>query len=321
MAYLHFYTETLWSTFMKRYGLQINKSTVQTLSMFCSSQHIVVHLNLIKRYKHLLPTQASLVLKIILNWRQFMTVAFYEASRDWWCFNYVSFKCYKIIILEDMCIILSHKICPIMSTLKPHLELSIISWHLSNFITPALLEHSLRQWSPWAKRTHTNKRLSWRFLNERAAFQLESIHNSIDFWFETKAMWEILCWNTQCWFICETRRAQLTIAEIFWPSPSICTHTRTHTPTCASVGNISLHFQTFILPLIVIIQWYFCLLHTEIWSDHHQSVWNDMKKQNKLRPTQSRRTVENNVSKMLQETSLQSSLRNYAQVHRGQKLL
>ncbi len=96
------------------------------------------------------------------------------------------------------------------------------------------------------------------------------------FGLKTKAMWEILCWNTQCWFICETRRAQLTIAEIFWPSPSICTHTRTHTPTCASVGNISLHFQTFILPLIVIIQWYFCLLHTEIWSDH-QSVWNDMK--------------------------------------------
>ncbi len=26
-----------------------------------------------------------------------------------------------------------------------------------------------------------------------------------------------------------------------------------------SVGNISLHFQTLILPLIVIIQWYFCL--------------------------------------------------------------
>ncbi len=67
-----------------------------------------------------------------------------------------------------------------------------------------------------------------------------------------------------------------------------------------SVGNISLHFQTFILPLIVIIQWDFCL-HKE--SDNSQcstqrsdliiiqSVWNDMKKQNKLRQTQSRRTV------------------------------
>ncbi len=69
----------------------------------------------------------------------------------------------------------------------------------------------------------------------------------------------------------------------------------------ASVGNISLHFQTLILPLIVIIQWDFCLhkksvLHTEIWSDHHQSVWNDMKKQNKLRPTQYRRTVSQDAS-------------------------
>ncbi len=61
---------------------------------------------------------------------------------------------------------------------------------------------------------------------------------------------------------------------------------------CVSVGNISLHFQTFILPLIVIIQCEFCL-HKE--SDNNstqrsdltiiQSVWNDMKKQNKLRQT------------------------------------
>ncbi len=35
------------------------------------------------------------------------------------------------------------------------------------------------------------------------------------------------------------------------------------------IGNISLLFQTLILPLIVIIQWDFWLLHTEIWSDHH----------------------------------------------------
>ncbi len=46
------------------------------------------------------------------------------------------------------------------------------------------------------------------------------------------------------------------------------------------------------LPLIVIMQWDFCLTtasapHRDlIWSDH-QSVWNDMKKQNKLRWTQS----------------------------------
>ncbi len=62
----------------------------------------------------------------------------------------------------------------------------------------------------------------------------------------------------------------------------------------ASVANISLHFQTFILPLNVIIQWDFCLHkesdNSQIWS-HHQSVWNDMKKQNKLRQTKSRRTV------------------------------
>uniref|UniRef100_A0A672JYY9 Triokinase/FMN cyclase n=1 Tax=Sinocyclocheilus grahami TaxID=75366 RepID=A0A672JYY9_SINGR len=45
-----------------------------------------------------------------------------------------------------------------------------------------------------------------------------------------------------------------------------------------------------------------------------------MKKQNKLRQTQSRRTC-GNVSKMLQETCLQSSLKNYAQVHLGQNLL
>ncbi len=53
-----------------------------------------------------------------------------------------------------------------------------------------------------------------------------------------------------------------------------------------SVGNISLLFQTFILPLIVMIQWDFCL--TKASAPHRdliiiQSVWNDMKKQNKLR--------------------------------------
>ncbi len=67
-----------------------------------------------------------------------------------------------------------------------------------------------------------------------------------------------------------------------------------------SIGNISLLLQTFILPLIVIIQWDFCL-HKE--SDNSQCstqrsdliiiqfVWNDMKKQNKLRQTKARRTV------------------------------
>ncbi len=41
----------------------------------------------------------------------------------------------------------------------------------------------------------------------------------------------------------------------------------------ASVANISLHFQTFILPLNVIIQWDFCLHkesdNSQIWSHHH----------------------------------------------------
>ncbi len=57
-----------------------------------------------------------------------------------------------------------------------------------------------------------------------------------------------------------------------------------------SVGNISLHFQAFILPLIVIIQWDFCAPHRDlIWSS--SVSLNDMKKQNKLRQTKSRRTV------------------------------
>jgi len=67
-----------------------------------------------------------------------------------------------------------------------------------------------------------------------------------------------------------------------------------------SVGNISSHFQTFILPLILIIQWYFCM-HKEsdnsrcstLRSDLHiiKSVCDYMKKQMKLRHTKSRRTV------------------------------
>ncbi len=51
---------------------------------------------------------------------------------------------------------------------------------------------------------------------------------------------------------------------------------------CCSVsgGNISLHFQTFIWPLIVVNQWYFCASHRDvIWSS---SVCLE-KKHNKLR--------------------------------------
>ncbi len=53
-----------------------------------------------------------------------------------------------------------------------------------------------------------------------------------------------------------------------------------------SVGNISLHFQTFILPLIVIIQWDFCLhkepdnsqCSTEIWGNVSSWTWKTMRK-------------------------------------------
>ncbi len=73
---------------------------------------------------------------------------------------------------------------------------------------------------------------------------------------------------------------------------------------CVSVGNIGLHFQTLILPLIVIIQWDVFAqgvrqqpeLHTEIWSSSSPSgmTWRN----NKLRQIKSRRT--GNVSEMLQ---------------------
>ncbi len=43
-----------------------------------------------------------------------------------------------------------------------------------------------------------------------------------------------------------------------------------------SVGNISLHFQTFILPLIVIIQWDFCAPHRDlIWSSSVCLEWHE----------------------------------------------
>ncbi len=127
-----------------------------------------------------------------------------------------------------------------------------------------------------------------------------------------------------------------------------------------SVGNISSHFQTFILPLIVIIQWDFCFevkcgqvwwpilricalhlthpkcTHTAVNTHTHTQQWTHTRSsgQPMLRPPGSiwgfgallkglRLNPEElrNVSKMLQETFLQSYLRNYVQVHRGQKLL
>lgn len=51
------------------------------------------------------------------------------------------------------------------------------------------------------------------------------------------------------------------------------------------VGNISVHFQTLILPLIVIIQ-------QDNESDNIQSLWNDMNKHNKLRQTKSRQHLQ-----------------------------
>ncbi len=44
-----------------------------------------------------------------------------------------------------------------------------------------------------------------------------------------------------------------------------------------SVGNISLHFQTLFLSLIVTMQWDYCLHKESDNSHHHQSLWNDMK--------------------------------------------
>ncbi len=62
-----------------------------------------------------------------------------------------------------------------------------------------------------------------------------------------------------------------------------------------SVGNTCLQFQTLIYPLTVIIQLYVCLITAS--APHRDVIWSssvchkDMKKQNKLRQTRSRRTV------------------------------
>ncbi len=61
-----------------------------------------------------------------------------------------------------------------------------------------------------------------------------------------------------------------------------------------SVGNISLHSQTLILPLIVIMEWYF-------WAPHRDLIWVCLERHEKTDSIQ-----KNNVSKILQETSLQS---------------
>ncbi len=62
------------------------------------------------------------------------------------------------------------------------------------------------------------------------------------------------------------------------------------------------------------------MLHTEIWSDH-QPVCLEWHEETEETETDSIQKNCGSVSKMRQETYLQSSLKNYAQVHLGQKLL
>ncbi len=84
-----------------------------------------------------------------------------------------------------------------------------------------------------------------------------------------------------------------------------------------SVGNISFHFQTLILSLIVIIQWFLFAPHRdEIWSSSSLSgrTWRN----NKLRQNKSRRTVTMSPRRF-KKPSCTASWK--TQVHRGQKLL
>ncbi len=62
------------------------------------------------------------------------------------------------------------------------------------------------------------------------------------------------------------------------------------------------------------------MLHTEIWSDH-QPVCLEWHEETEETETDYIQKNCGSVSKMLQETYLQSSMKNYAQVHLGQKLL
>ena len=75
-----------------------------------------------------------------------------------------------------------------------------------------------------------------------------------------------------------------------------------------SVGNISLHFQTFILPLIVIIQWDFCL--TTASAPHRDLIWSSsvcLEWHEETEQTETDSIQKNCVSETLQETFLQSS--------------
>ncbi len=64
--------------------------------------------------------------------------------------------------------------------------------------------------------------------------------------------------------------------------------------------------------------WQQPVLHTEIWSSSVCLEWHEETEQTETDSIQKNCA---NVSKMLQETYLQSYLKNYLQVHRGQKLL
>ncbi len=61
-----------------------------------------------------------------------------------------------------------------------------------------------------------------------------------------------------------------------------------------SIGNISLHFQTLILPIIVIIQWDFCLTTSS--APHRDLIWSssvclESHEETEQTETKSRRTV------------------------------
>ncbi len=78
---------------------------------------------------------------------------------------------------------------------------------------------------------------------------------------------------------------------------------------CSTVseGNISLHFQTFILPLIVIIQWDCCAPHRDlIWSS---SVCLESHEETEQTETKSRRTVSQDASRNLLQSSWETLLK------------
>ncbi len=72
------------------------------------------------------------------------------------------------------------------------------------------------------------------------------------------------------------------------------------------VGNIRLHFQTFILPWIVIIQWYFCL--TTASAPHRDLIWSSSVCLERHEETQ--QTETDSIQKNWEEQRLQDASRN-----------